>query len=157
MCKVGGSWFLAFGCFYWGLRLSCFISSSCATDVIHSRTVFHSSSRETSILFSLIITNCFSNCYTGFPWLQVSSISDFKFYCNRILRYFENDLRWNEASGYFIDNQNIWASINAFKHIEKKHGQFIFRNVRSLEHVKKKYSKVIIKTSTLSKLAEERI
>ena len=48
----------------------------------------------------------------------------------------------NEASGYFIDNQNICASINAFKNIEKKHGQFILRNVKSLEHVKKKYSKV---------------
>ena len=31
--------------------------------------VFHSSSRETNILFSFIITNYFNNCYTAFPWL----------------------------------------------------------------------------------------
>ena len=71
------------GYFHLGLRLSCFVSSSCATDVIHSKTVFHSSSRETNILFSFIITNCFNNCYTTFPWLPVSNILDFKFYCNR--------------------------------------------------------------------------
>ena len=76
---------LAVDYFCLGLRLSCFISSSCATDVIHSKTVFHSNSRETNILFSFIITNCFNNCYTAFPWLPVSNILDFKFYCNRIL------------------------------------------------------------------------
>ena len=36
----------------------------------------------------------------------------------------------------------IFALINIFKHIGKKHGEFILRNVRSLERVKKKYSKV---------------
>ena len=65
-----------------GLRRSCFISYSCAADVIHLKTVFHSSSRETNVLFSFIITNCFNNCYTTFPWLPVSNILDFEFYCN---------------------------------------------------------------------------
>ena len=36
----------------------------------------------------------------------------------------------------------IFARINIFKPIGKKHGQFILSNVRSLEHVKKEYSKV---------------
>ena len=33
--------------------------------------------------FSFIIANCFNNCYTTFPWLPVSNILDFKFYCNK--------------------------------------------------------------------------
>ena len=62
---------LALDCICWELHLSCFISSNCAIDVIHWKTVFHCSSRETSILISFIIMNCFNNCYTPFPWLPV--------------------------------------------------------------------------------------
>ena len=91
-CEAGWQ-FLALDCFLWELRLNCFISPSCATEFIHSKTVFHSSYRGTNIFFSFIITNCFNNSYTTFPWLLVSNILDFKFYCNRILFYFENDLR----------------------------------------------------------------
>ena len=108
--------------FTWDHFQSKIIFSSCATDVIHSKTVFHSligysfkdgislidwlfiqrryftpAPERLIFLFSFIITNCFNNCYTAFPWLPVSNILDFKFYCNRILFYFENDLRWKRS------------------------------------------------------------
>ena len=108
-CSVLQRWLVVFSLwlFYWGLHLSCFIRSTCDTGIIHSKKVFHSMSRETNILFSFIIMNCFNNCSTAFPWLSASNILDFKFYCNRILFYFENDLRWKRSKYKFITFLNL--------------------------------------------------
>ena len=105
-CESGWQ-FLAHGFFHCFLLCLCyFISFSCTTDVIHSKTVFSSSSRVTNIFFSFIITNCFKNCYTVFSWLPVSNILDFKFYCNRIVLLW----KWSQVKDTEILVHNVFKS-----------------------------------------------
>ena len=83
--------------FAWGSVLVVLLVLNLPLLLFIQRRYFILAPERLNIFFSFFITNCFNNCYTAFPWLPVSNILDFKFYCNRIFFYFENDLRWKRS------------------------------------------------------------
>ena len=70
--------------FAWGSVLVVLLVLTASLILFIQRRYFILAPERLNIFFSFIITNCFNDCYTAFPWLPVSNILDFKFYCKII-------------------------------------------------------------------------